>query len=173
MRLLLFPCGSLCLAGLAPPAGADDRYTILFPGQGNLGVVAGKVRAVFGSLEDYDWELIGGEGETTIKVLAPKKWRGCYLAYDPKGKDPAVFLTGKRGPGTKWRLTWVKGEGSGVHTLQAAAGKYKGWYLDVGAEGEKFVTEKAEKGKTATARRVFLSRKPRRLPKAIFTEIAP
>jgi hypothetical protein len=173
-RHLLLTCVALSLAAPAPRAAAAvSRYEIQFLNRDEawLAVVAGKVRAVYPPDEDYDWELSPGVGgPQTIEVLEPRKWGGWHLAYDPEGKDPAVFLAEERGPGTQWKVTRLKGEKDLVFTIQAAEGKYKGWYLDVAAKGEKFVTPK---GKTAPAYRVFLSKKPRRLPKLTITHIAP
>jgi hypothetical protein len=167
---LLLSCVALVLAALAPPAEAIDHYDIRFRDQGPLGVLGGKVRVVFPNPEDYSWELRIFKGETTtIRVLEPGKWTGWYLAYDMEGKDEGVSLVKKRGPGTEWLLTKVEGK-SDDYTLQAAQGKLKGWYLDVEEKGEKSVNQE---GKTSTAYRVFLSEKPKRLPQAIITLVAP
>jgi hypothetical protein len=152
---LLFAWATLALAALAAPAAAD-RFEIRLPGGLGvmLGVVGGEVRVVR-TTANMDWEL----GGTTIRVLAPEKYEGKYLAYDPLavGKEKgAVFLAGKPGDGTKWLRTRVKDKNeSNLYTIQAASGKYKGWYLDYKDS------------------RVILSEKPKEIPKWIISEIAP
>ena len=116
--------------------------------------------------EDKAVRLPGSPG------LAPEKWRGNYLAYDPEatGKDQgAVFLDEKDKSGSKWLLKRVTEEKFELYTIQAASGKVKGWYLDVAEEGEEF---KDRKGK-ANAYRVFLSEKPKKPVKWTFTLISP
>jgi hypothetical protein len=170
---LLFACVALWL-GAAAPLAADDRFEIRLPGWEGvmLGVVGGEVRVVRRTTEDMDWTLSPDTGiPLPIRVIAPKKYKGKYLAYDPqaKGKDKgAVFLANKWGEGTKWLLERVKGEKEKAYTIQAASGKYKGWYLDVEEKGKEHTDDK---GKKVTAYRVFLSEKPKEVPKWVFYEI--
>jgi len=160
----------LLLGGVAPSVGLAGRFDILFARRDPLGVIEGKVRVVCPPPEDYSWELLRSQGEPgTIRVLEPKKWTGRYLAYDPEGKDKAVFLAEKQSLGTKWVLTRVEG-GSSTYTIRAAEGELKGWYLDVEEKGEKLVSQK---GETSTAYRAFLSEKPKRVPQVVITEVAP
>ena len=170
---LLLTGVALSLAGLAPPAAAD-WVRIEFQGKGELGVIGGKVYVVSPALTDYLWSsFIGERKATTIKVREPDQWAGCYLAYDPQGKDKGVFLTRKLGAGIWWELTSVRDPAVGVdvYSIRVAAGKLKGWYLDIDPKGEQ---RKDAKGKPFTAYRVFLSETPKHLPKgAEFTEIAP
>lgn len=170
---LLLICVTPSLASLAAPAAAAERNMIEFRGKGYLGVVGGKVRVVSAAAPGYyDWSLTRGASDMPIRVLEPAKWKGWLLAYDPEVKDPskdkAVFLAEELGPGTDWKLAHV--EKVNVYTIQVASGKLKGWYLDVEEKGEEL---KGPKGKPYTAYRVFLSEKPKRLPKVLLTVIAP
>jgi ABC-type glycerol-3-phosphate transport system substrate-binding protein len=79
-----------------------------------------------------------------------------YLAYDPSGKDPRVYLSGTAGDGTDWKIS-DRQEGKGdfndpaYGVTQAAVGAVKGWYLDI-EESE----EKGKDGKMATVYRLVL-----------------
>jgi hypothetical protein len=164
---------ALSLVALSSSTAAADWVRIEFPAKGQVGVVGGKVGVVSPSLTPYLWSAFIGEGETDIRVREPEKWAGLYLAYDPEGKDKAVFLTSKPGKGTKWRLARLKGPGAGLYeySIRAAEGKVKGWYLDIDPKGEE---RRDAKGNSFTAYRVFLAETPKHLPKgAEFTEIAP
>jgi hypothetical protein len=169
---LLLACVALWLAAAAP-LSADEWFSIQLPGREGvmLGVVAGEVRAVR-TAEDHDWSLVLATGiPRSMRVIAPEKYKGKYLAYDPdaKGKDQgAVFLAQKRGEGTKWLLERVKGEKEKAYTIQAASGNVKGWYLDVEDKGKEFTDDKGNKG---TAYRVLLSEKPKKVPKWVFSII--
>jgi hypothetical protein len=65
-----------------------------------------------------------------------------YLAYDPSGKDPRVYLSRTAGEGTDWKIS-DRDEGKpgfnnpAYGVTQAASGQVKGWYLDVEECGEK------------------------------------
>jgi hypothetical protein len=169
MRSCLLLTGvTLSLAALAPLAVAD-WHRIEFPGKGDLGVIGGKVYVVARPHEDFDWHLIRGAAGD-IQVFQPREWKGRRLAYDPEGKDKAVFLAEGLAPGTEWKTTDVEGEQEADYTIQAAEGKVKGWYLDVAEKAER-VTD--AKGRRYTAYRAFLSEKPKRLPNVLLTIIAP
>jgi hypothetical protein len=78
---------------------------------------------------------------------------GGYLAYDPSGEDPRVFLSREAGEGTDWTIG-DRNEGQNYvryGLTQAASGKVKGWYLDV-----EDCEEKGEDGKATAARRLVL-----------------
>jgi hypothetical protein len=169
---MLLPGAALSLAALAPPAAADWHW-VEFPGKGKLGVIGGKAwvvaRVETRPHDDFDWSLFRG-GKTEIRVLQPEEWQGRRLAYDPEGKDKAVFLARKPGPGQDWTITPLRGEQGAHYTIQAAEGKLKGWYLDV-AERPEQVTD--AQGRRYTAYRAFLSEKPKRLPKVLIEVIAP
>jgi hypothetical protein len=170
MRSCLLLSGvTLSLAALAPPAGAD-WHRIEFPGKGELGVIGGKVWVVSAPEEPCTWHLIRGAQAGHIQVLDPQEWKGRRLAYDPEGKDKAVFLDKGLAPGTKWKITYVEGEQEPDYTIQAAEGKLKGWYLDVAEKPEKITDAK---GRRSTTYRVFLSQEPKRLPNVLLTLIAP
>src|SRR5262245_57027456 len=100
----LFLGVALSLAALAAPAAAD-WYSLKFPGKGELGVVGGKVYVVARPQEEYDWSLGRCTEAGHIQVLHPSAWEGRRLAYDPQGKDKAVFLDKGRAPGTTWKVT--------------------------------------------------------------------
>lgn len=85
------------------------------------------------------WEVFG----TKIKASED----GRYLAYDPTGKDPRVFLSRENGEGTTWLI-----ETSGYYwTFKPVYGKVKNWHLGV----EEY-EEKGEGGKPGTASRLVL-----------------
>src|SRR5204863_478861 len=103
------------------------------------------------------------DSPTSLKVLSPEKWKGYFLAFDPDGdgdKPGRIFLTAREGDNTRWRTARVKGQSSFVRTLQADSGKVKGWHLDAEAE-----QAKDDKGNKMTAHRLFLSPKPKKVPK--------
>jgi hypothetical protein len=78
---------------------------------------------------------------------------GGYLAYDPSGKDPRVYLSHDAEEGTDWKIG-ERSEAKYVYrygVTQAVSGKVKGWYLDV----EEY-EEEGEDGRTATAYRLVL-----------------
>lgn len=161
------------LAAVAP-ASAGDRVSIGFDSkQGVLGVADGKPCLVSPRVGDHYWSAtIARKVPVSMSVIEPRKWRGSYLAYDPraKGKDKgAVLLADEPGDGTEWRLAKVKGE-SDTYTVRAASGAVEGWYLDVEAEGKEF---KTKDGKKATLYRVILSEKPKKLPKWELSVISP
>jgi hypothetical protein len=79
------------------------------------------------------WGLTGRGGTGSIGVVSRDKWDGCYLAFDPGGKDPRLTLVSRPGAGTEWKRAHVKGTAAS-YTLQATRGKYKGWYLGAGEE---------------------------------------
>jgi hypothetical protein len=79
-----------------------------------------------------------------------------YLAYDPSGKDPRVYLSRTAGEGTDWTISDREEGKPGYNdpaygVTQAASGEVKGWYLDV-EESE----EKGKDGKMATGYRLVL-----------------
>jgi hypothetical protein len=170
---LLLTGVALSLAALALPTTAVACwYEIRFldkdkapperVGGAFLGVIDGKVWAIRSPGGDL-WEL--STFKTKIEFVDPeeelKRW---YLAYDPEGKDKALFLVPrrKRGPGQKWEITDVREAQGPSYTIRAAEGKVKGWYLDVAEQPEQV---KDAKGRRYTAYRVFLSEKPKRIPK--------
>src|SRR5262249_50696409 len=110
-------------------------------------------------LKDRGYLKAGADSDFSVFVQAPhpsQVWRfkktgkgyqiqlkqtgspedGCYLAFDPDGKKPGVFLTKETGPGTYWKLTLRKDEKDKPNdfhaSLQATAGKVEGWYLNAG-----------------------------------------
>jgi hypothetical protein len=62
------------------------------------------------------------------------------------------------GPGTVWKVSHVKGTAAS-YTLQATAGKYKGWYLDAG-KAETVVTKRGNKRTVYEAVLVEKPKKP-------------
>jgi hypothetical protein len=57
------------------------------------------------------------------------------LCYDLEGTDATVKLGGMEGTGNQWTFTLVRARGDTEYvTVQAAAGKRKGWYLDYTVE---------------------------------------
>jgi hypothetical protein len=172
MRSCLLPIG-IGLA-LVTPGAADERHTVEFIGKGRLAVVGGRVCVVPPTKANYDWGLIRGGIAASIRVLKPEAWRGRYLAYDPRARDPTkdngVYLADQHGPGTAWEQTLLKGEDDGDYVIQAAAGPLKGWYLDVADQPE---TVRDSQGRPQTVYPVFLSQKPKRLPKVDLIPVAP
>jgi hypothetical protein len=149
----------LFLGALSPGGAAGDQYGIRAPGTGSLSVVDGKALLTKGPIYDANWELswMGKESTTSI-TISSSKWPGWGLAYDPTGKDPAVTLAppGRGERGKQWR---VVDRGASGYTIQAAEGKYKGWYLDIQGKGE---VRRNTKGERYTAYRLVLTEKPKR-----------
>jgi hypothetical protein len=122
-----------------------------------VGVVAGKLVpgqsrfATYDEEEPNHWFVVDGK----IKAGA-----GGYLAYDVSGKDNAVFLTPRAGEGTQWIITPItRGREEERGEVQAAAGPFKGWRLDVEEREEK---AEGGEGKTVTVRRHLLKKDPPR-----------
>jgi hypothetical protein len=77
---------------------------------------------------------------------------GGYLAYDPSGKDPRVFLSRTAGEGTTWTIGDPGGGRFDIYGVaQPASGKVKGWHLDV----EEF-KQKRKDGRAVSAYRLVL-----------------
>src|SRR5207253_2829535 len=134
-RSLRAVCRALALGALAPPLAWADQSVIEGLGHLEVGDAGGDVRLVKGGATGRDWELRLWDGATAIRLASGDR-AGWYLAYDPAGKDPGVFLTRRRGPGTEWKLAKARG-GPAAYTIRAAAGGYEGWYLDAGGEAER------------------------------------
>jgi hypothetical protein len=133
---------ALGLAVLASSAAHAEWRDITGSEKGDLTVVNGKVWLASFTPDSFrGWDLAGGE--STITLISKDKWSGWNLAFDADGKDPTVTLTSKRGPGTVWKRTRVKGTAK-RYTIQATSGKYKGWYLDAG-KAETVVTKRGNK----------------------------
>jgi hypothetical protein len=130
-------------------SGKADRVQFLQVRDGRLALG----RSTFGTVSDRKdaadrWYVLGTQIKSSVE--------GNYLAYDPAGKDPTVFLARRPGDGTEWIVTAPKNEGQRA-SLRAASGPFKGWYLDV-----EEVEEERPGGKTETVRRFVLSREPAR-----------
>src|SRR5262245_52022165 len=122
--------GLLLGSSLAAPAWAE-RYDVMIDGKGSLAVVDNKVYAVDPPerADAMDWETTKDK-EAPIELMLAERPRN-YLAVDPRTGE--VGLTFRQGPAAAWKLTRVK-DG---YTIQATAGKYKGWYLSVEEKGER------------------------------------
>jgi hypothetical protein len=143
---LVLAAASVCAAGIHAPteffritAWVDGNQTRK---QVHVRVLDGQL-AFAGGRPSSDWE----DREQT----RPERWyvlgtkikssmgRG-YLAYDPSGKDPRVYLSRTAGEGTDWKISDRDEGKNGFNdpaygVTQAASGQVKGWYLDV-EEGE-------------------------------------
>jgi hypothetical protein len=172
-RFLMAPGLVLCLAGAAAAEDfPDPMYGIRGPNglDRELGVVEGKVRLVHGDATGRDWTF-QEDGDKGFQIqLKNGKWRGWFLTCDHTGKAAEVFITEKPAPGSYWKLTRVKAGEPAAYTIQAAAGKFAGWYLDVAGEAEQQVDSR---GKPYIAYRVTLTEKPRPIPKFTIETIAP
>jgi hypothetical protein len=109
---------------------------------------------------------------------APERWfilgtkikssvGGGYLAYDPTGKDPKVFLTpNQNDKGTDWEVRRPKGAFHQKNqsrsldeewgTVRAASGPLKGWFLDA----EEAEQKPGPQGKDVPACRFVLRKEP-------------
>lgn len=167
-KVLLLAC-LLWLAG----AALAGRYEVRLDGRkGRLGALDGRAVAVWPPDQFYDWELVRPGGRMDLKVLAPERDRGRFLAYDPEAEGDrkgAVFFADKRSPGTSWEVTMADREAR-TYTIAAASGKVKGWSLEVEKNGKEF---EGKNGKKSTAYRVFLSEKPKQPQKWDFYEFNP
>ncbi len=116
------------------------------------------------------WDVSGErtEGGKIYRISSPSAKK--YLAYDPTGADPRVFLVDKPSEGTAWKLGTVRPPGESLRKsapdqppaddnqtspLRVPAGKFEGWYLTV--------EEKEEKvdGETVVVRRFLLAKEPK------------
>src|SRR4051812_3938330 len=112
--LVLVGC---CAALLAPAAAWGEDHKIEGPGRTVLVVTAkGAVGLYTGGHPDCretDW---GGGLRVTSDLR-----QGYYLAYDPTGKKPGVFLTkDSDDKGARWEVKHVSNTG---RHIQAASGK--------------------------------------------------
>ena len=84
--------------------------------------------------------------------------------------QPIERLVKKDGSGCQWIAIKIgtRGESDQI-TLQAAEGKFKGWYLDCTEEEEKIEIG----GKTYSFRRMILSKKPGRIDYFLRYPVAP
>jgi hypothetical protein len=155
MRRVLFLSGC-CVALLAPAAARGDDFKIEGPGRMVLLVTAGKGVGLFTKghpdAGQTDWEI----GDN-IKVSSGRR-QGYYLAYDPTGKKPGVFLSKEPGEGTTWKRPRAKGEGPPARHVQADEGAVKGRYLMPGKAKE--VRDKD--GKVHTSYDLILVEKPKK-----------
>jgi hypothetical protein len=148
---------SVCVAGYP-----TNRFSIRipkqnFPGQKSfLSVVDGQVvvaRSSFGRLPD--------------NADAPDRWyidgarikcsNGGYLAYDPTGNDPAVFVVAIPPEGIEWKVALKRREGSERGVLEAAMGAVKGWSLDV----KELPPPDSGQPAASESHRVFLTQQPK------------
>jgi hypothetical protein len=155
---LVLAIASVCAAGIG-----TNRFNITIRSKGNdrkvfLAVADGELTlgsSTFGSVSDNEdaadrWYITG----TRIKSSSG----GGYLAYDPSGKDPRVFLTSRPGKGTDWTVGIGARAPEGERgVIRAAAGKRKGWYLTV-----EVTREKDGNGKTVRVCRFTLAKAPAR-----------
>jgi hypothetical protein len=123
---------SVCGAGIG-----TNRFNISIRSKGSnrevfLAVADGRLtlgNSTFSSVSDNEdaadrWYITG----TRIKSSTGAG----YLAYDPSGRSPRVFLTPRPGKGTDWTVGIGEGAREGARgVIRAAAGKRKGWYLSV------------------------------------------
>jgi hypothetical protein len=160
--VLALGVASVCAAGVSAPTNFFRIYVALKQkGKTEFASVYLHVRVTDGRL---GLSRRGDRGDEEKPRAAPGRWYllgtkikssvgGGYLAYDPSGKDPRVFLSPTAGEGTDWT---IRGPGGVKFTnwlgaVQAASGKVKGWHLDC-EEYER----KGEGGKVTTAYRLVL-----------------
>jgi hypothetical protein len=158
----LFGVGiALAVVILVGSAVLADFYTFEgpagVPGYG-LSVVDGKVRLVKTTRGLADWRVESAEKGRTIRLGAGYgKFTGQYLSYDVTGKDKKVFLSEKPGPGSYWELYPRQNR----TTIQATAGKAKGWFLNVGGAAE--ILKDSEQNEF-TAKTVILTETAKPIP---------
>ena len=158
---------SLCLAvwGLAAsfcPAGIPtDTFTISVSGdKAYLSVRLGALK-VGDAPHDVEWEGRPAAGRWYIEGTRIKSSVGSgYLAYDPSGKDPKVFLSPAPPKDADWAIS-VPGKNhfdDGKRAvIRAGSGKLKGWYLTV-----QEIDETRPDGKSITTSRLVLAKNPQR-----------
>ncbi len=158
---------SLCLAvwGLAAsfcPAGIPtDTFTISVSGdKAYLSVRLGALK-VGDAPHDVDWEGRPAPGRWYIEGTRIKSSVGSgYLAYDPSGNAPKVFLSPEPPKGADWAISVPEkdktDEGKRA-VIRAGSGKLKGWYLAV-----QEIEETRSDGKTITTSRLVLAKNPER-----------
>jgi hypothetical protein len=161
---------ALGLTVLASSAARAEWHDIINREKGGPVVVDGKVYlARSGHPGPFKgWGLTGRGGTGSIGVVSRDKWDGCYLAFDPGGKDPSVTLVARPGAGTEWRRAHVKGTAA-KYTIQATKGPYKGWYLGAG----KAHSLKDKDGKKFTAYEAVLEKDPKKPLTFSIYEVAP
>jgi hypothetical protein len=158
---------SLCLAvwGLAASFCAagipTDTFTISLPREkAYLSIRQGELK-VDEAPHDVEWEGRPAPGRWYIEGTRIKSSVGSgYLAYDPSGKDPKVFLSPKPPKDADWAISVPErdrtDEGKRA-VIRAGSGKLKGWYLAV-----QEVEETRPDGKTVTTNRLVLAKNPQR-----------
>jgi len=147
---------SFCVAGIP-----TNTFTISLPGdKAYLSIRQGELK-VGDAPQNVDWEGSPAPGRWYIDGTRIKSSvGGGYLAYDPSGKDPKVFLSPTPPKDVDWAIR-VPGkthfeEGKGA-VIQAGSGKLKGWYLTV-----QEIEETRPDGKSITASRLVLAKNPQR-----------
>src|SRR4051812_25696066 len=95
------------------PGGTPPPHRRVWAG-GGVGVFPGG----HPDARQTDWDVVGGQ----LKALNGP-WRGYYLAYDPSGRKPGVFLSKEGGEGTTWERDHARGKGPTAHQVRAAEGK--------------------------------------------------
>ena len=155
---LLLPTTCLAVKSLAAQDQRSlDFRTISLNGDkgGMLAVVDGQPRLVNSRSAWTAWTLRETDKGWTIQGhLSKETPEPRYLGVDAEGK---VTLVAEPGDGAYWKLT-RKGDRmtSFDATLQAAGGKFDGWYLDFSDQPERI-----ERGRFKyNAYRVMLSEKP-------------
>jgi len=158
---------SLCLAvwGLAASFCAagfpTDTFTISLPGEkAYLSIRQGELK-MGDAPRDVEWEGRPAPGRWYIEGTRIKSSVGSgYLAYDPSGKDPKVFLSPEPPKGADWALS-VPGKNHNQEgkraVIRAGSGKLKGWYLAI-----QEIEETRPDGKTVTTNRLVLAKDPER-----------
>ena len=156
---------SLCLAvwGLAASFCAagipTDTFTISLPGDNEYLSASLGVLKVGNAPRDIEWEGRPASGRWYIEGTRIKSSvGGGYLAYDPSGKDPKVFLSPEPPKDADWALSVPGKNHEGTRAvIRAGSGKLKGWYLAVEeVEGTR------PDGKTVTTSRLVLAKDPQR-----------
>jgi len=151
--LVLLPLIVVCAGGIptnryqiAAGAGRDGKYLQIDNGRLALGKTS-----VGDGTDNRDaldcWYVAGGKIKNSLT--------GAYLAYDPTGKSPQLFVVEKPGEGTDWRVTLKKRSPGDEErgSLQATEGTAKDWYVIVD-EGQARLS--AESVHPVEVRRVYI-----------------
>src|SRR5205807_8809786 len=132
-------------------------FTISLPGDKAYLLIRQGELTVGDAPHDVEWEGRPAPGRWYIEGTRIKSsGGGGYLAYDPSGKDPKVFLSPAPPKDADWAIS-VPGKNhfdDGKRAvIRAGSGKLKGWYLTV-----QEIEETRPDGKSVTTSRLVLAR---------------
>src|SRR5438270_892653 len=127
--------GVLCCGAVTAAHAQKDRERVERGHNGKVGVVNGELRV--GKNLGSGWRFREtARGMLILYAGTARAWRGWYLNYDHRGKDPRVGLVPEPGPGCYWNWeegAWKKNPNGCSYTVLCTArpanGPMRGWSL--------------------------------------------